>query len=282
MSHWSGLGYYRRARMLHAGVREVVARYGGEVPRDADARLALPGVGRYTAGAIGSIAFDEPEPVVDGNVARVLCRLRAIGTPLGKAVTERRLWDEAGALVDGPRPGDLNQALMELGATVCTPKRPTCDACPWAPECEARAQGSAERLPVPRKKKPPREVSLAAVVAHPEGDRSRVWLVRSKEKLFGGLWGLPSQPAIEADRQTAKLALQGAGLRGRLPRAPAGTVVHVLSHRRLTVQVWVVGRADVAGGAPGEDRGWVAVEALGERGVSRLTRKLLAAAGQRV
>ena len=112
LSQWSGLGYYRRARLLHAGVREVVAEYGGRVPEDADARLALPGVGRYTAGAIGSIAFGREEPVVDGNVTRVLARLFRIGTPVGAAVTSKRLWDEDCCLVRGPRPGDLNQALM--------------------------------------------------------------------------------------------------------------------------------------------------------------------------
>ena len=122
LAHWSGLGYYRRARLLHAGVREVVAQYGGAVPEDAEARLALPGVGRYTAGAIGSIAFDKPEPVVDGNVTRVLARLLRIDTPVGTTRTPKRLWEEAERLVPTERPGDFNQALMELGATVCTPR----------------------------------------------------------------------------------------------------------------------------------------------------------------
>ena len=130
LSHWSGLGYYRRARLLHSGVQEVVARYGGEVPEDADARRRLPGVGRYTAGAIGSIAFDKAEPVVDGNVTRVLARLFRIDTPVGSATTTKRLWREAAELVPEQRPGDFNQALMELGATLCTPKKPLCDACP--------------------------------------------------------------------------------------------------------------------------------------------------------
>ncbi|MBC7172514.1 MAG: A/G-specific adenine glycosylase, partial [Polyangiaceae bacterium] len=142
LAAWSGLGYYRRARMLHAGAREVVATYGGAVPEAREARLALPGVGRYTAGAIGSIAFGKPEPIVDGNVARVLSRVRFIETPPGRADTERRLWDEAERLVYGERPGALNQALMELGATVCTPSSPRCTECPIARACAARSKGA--------------------------------------------------------------------------------------------------------------------------------------------
>ncbi len=165
LSHWSGLGYYRRARLLHAGVREVVAQYGGQVPEDAEARRALPGVGRYTAGAIGSIAFDKEEPIVDGNVTRVLARLFRIGTPVGSAVTSKRIWEEAARLVPGVRPGAFNQALMELGATVCTPKQPSCESCPVADYCEARAHGEVDALPVPRPRKSPIQVKLAAVVA---------------------------------------------------------------------------------------------------------------------
>nr|MDQ3035848.1 A/G-specific adenine glycosylase [Myxococcota bacterium] len=148
LSMWSGLGYYRRARLLHRGVREVVARYDGRVPEDAEARRALPGIGRYTAGAIGSIAFDREEALVDGNVARVLARLRGIDTPLGRADTESRLWSEAESLVRGPRPGALNQSLMELGATICTPSSPRCEHCPVAASCVARATDRTGELPI--------------------------------------------------------------------------------------------------------------------------------------
>ncbi len=153
MSLWSGLGYYRRARLLHAGVKEVVAKYGGDVPKDAAERRGLPGVGRYTAGAIGSVAFGLPEPVVDGNVARVLSRLHEIDTPLGKAATEKRFWSEAEKLVAGPRPGDLNQAVMELGATICTPQNPACHECPLRDGCLARASGRQAELPAPERRR---------------------------------------------------------------------------------------------------------------------------------
>ncbi|MBX7196800.1 MAG: A/G-specific adenine glycosylase, partial [Sandaracinaceae bacterium] len=126
LARWSGLGYYRRARLLHEGAKAVVARHGGRVPEDADARRALPGVGRYTAGAIGSIAFGRREPIVDGNVARVLSRLDAIEAPLGSGESEAALWAEASAWAEHDAPGVVNQALMELGATLCTPSAPRC------------------------------------------------------------------------------------------------------------------------------------------------------------
>jgi A/G-specific adenine glycosylase len=145
---WAGLGYYSRARNLHAAARIVVDEHAGELPDDAEALRSLPGVGRYTAGAVASIAFDRPEPVVDGNVSRVFARLRGIRDDVRKAATVRRLWEEAAALVRGPHPGDLNQALMELGARVCTPRAPRCPVCPVAHHCEAQRGGDAEALPV--------------------------------------------------------------------------------------------------------------------------------------
>ncbi|MBX3250530.1 MAG: A/G-specific adenine glycosylase [Myxococcales bacterium] len=278
---WSGLGYYRRARLLHRGVREVVARYGGEVPEDRDARLALPGVGKYTAGAIGSIAFDRAEPIVDGNVARVLSRVHRIETPLGVAQTEQRLWEEAAALAEGPRPGALNQALMELGATVCTPRAPRCEACPVRSACAGR--DVAERLPVPRKKAAPKEVSVAAVVVRSGG---RVWLARGQSALYGGLWSVPMcehAPAqasllerhegLPAD-EAARSALAEVGIVARLG-AVAGELEHVLTHRRMRVRVY---RASHARAEAHESLRSVDPSELeeGEIGVSKLTRRILA------
>ena len=270
LSHWSGLGYYRRARLLHAGVREVVAEYGGEVPEDADARRALPGIGRYTAGAIGSIAFDKEEPIVDGNVARVLSRLLRIKTPIGAAATTNRLWQEAARLVPGERPGDLNQALMELGATVCTPKKPRCESCPVAESCEAFAHAEVETLPVPRARKAPKEVKLTAVVAtRGRGAERKVWLVKGDQPLFGGLWGVPMAEG------SARIVLSDAGLRGRLASDPVADVEHALTHRRLRIDVY---RAPAARAAESKTRRPFAAEELESVGVSTLTRKVLAAA----
>lgn len=271
LAQWSGLGYYRRARLLHAGVREVVLRYAGHVPEDAAARRSLPGVGRYTAGAIGSIAFDREEALVDGNVARVLARLRAIATPLGRADTDARLWAEAARLVRGRRPGALNQALMELGATVCTPASPRCAECPVARACVALESDRVAELPVVRAKKAPRAMALVAVLATTAGAPERFWLVRGDDALFGGLWGLPS--AEGSDRAAARAALSAAGVRARLEREPVATVTHVLTHRRLTVAVW---RA--RGARARATRRLVQVADLAGLGVSTLTRKLLGAA----
>jgi len=273
MAEWSGLGYYRRARQLHAGAREVLERYGGQLPEAAEARRALPGIGRYTAGAIGSIAFDLPEPIVDGNVARVLCRYHAIDTPLGKAETERRLWSEAERLVQGPRPGDLNQALMELGATICTPQGARCGSCPIAPGCQARRGDRVGELPTPRQRKAPAEQRWAAVVA--TSDRGReIWLERSTTALFGGLWGLPMRPrALGSDGALeAREALREAGLRARFGPDQPRELRHLLTHRVLLVQVR---RATATRGVSSDRLRPFTREALAEVGVSALTLRLI-------
>jgi A/G-specific adenine glycosylase len=140
LSLWSGLGYYSRARNLHRAANEVVARHGGALPASHAALLALPGFGRYTAGAVASIAFGLPEPLVDGNVARVFSRACAIEGAPGDREREKKLWAEAARWVQGERPGELNQALMELGATVCTARSPRCGLCPLT-VCAWRAAG---------------------------------------------------------------------------------------------------------------------------------------------
>ncbi len=266
LASWSGLGYYRRARLLHAGVREVVERYGGEVPGEPEERRSLPGIGRYTAGAIGSICFDREEPIVDGNVARVLSRAFAIEHPIGSSASERALWERAAELVKGPRPGDLNQALMELGATTCTPRAPRCGDCPIAPWCAARASSRQDELPVPKKRKEPRRVEMVAVVAS-RADGA-VALVRAEGTLFGGLYAPPMMEG--RGRELARAALRAAGVRGRLADEPAGRVEHVLSHRVLDVEVWRATRAS-SGVRP-----LVSPRALPSIGTSTLTRRILA------
>ncbi len=270
MALWSGLGYYRRARLLHAGVKEVVAKYGGEVPQGADERRALPGVGRYTAGAIASIAFGLAEPVVDGNVARVLSRLHEIDTPLGRAETEKRLWSEAERLVAGPRPGDLNQSLMELGATVCTPTSPACQECPLSARCGARASGRTLELPVPRKKKKPKEVKLSAVVAS-QGEQ--IWLVRGEGSLFGGLFGVPMTEGEGAE--TARTLLDAHAITARVLDEDPARVNHVLTHRIFDVAIY---RAIEARGRPTAVLRPFAPDELAQVGVATLTRKILEAA----
>ena len=179
---WEGLGYYRRARQLHAAARMIVERYEGKVPRDSRSVRDLPGVGRYMAGAILSFAFDLPEPIVEANSQRVLARLLAWRSDLGAAPSQERLWKAAGRLVPAQGAGKFNQALMDLGALVCTPKSPSCLLCPLANLCTARRMGMQDALPVITPKPPPLAVTEACAVVVREG---RVLMVQRGE---GGLW----------------------------------------------------------------------------------------------
>ena len=272
LGEWSGLGYYRRARLLHRGAREVVARYGGEVPAGREARLGLPGVGRYTAGAIGSIAFGLEEPIVDGNVARVLSRVHTITTPLGTTATETRLWQEAEAWVRGARPGDLNQALMELGATVCTPSSADCGSCPLRAVCTGKAR--AHELPVPKPKKKPKRVQLVALRVE-RGDAVLLERRRS-EGTFAGLWIVPRTERGDDTVTSARAHLRSLGVRGARIGAALTEVQHVLSHRHLFAEVRPVTHARVA---ETDDLRFVERSTLRSRelGLSTFDRKLLAA-----
>ena len=214
---WAGLGYYRRAQNLLKGAQKVVADHGGDVPRQQQQLLDIPGIGPYTAGAIGSIAFNQPVPLVDGNVIRVFSRLRAIKLEQGNSAMDKTCWALAQAAVDPARPGDFNQALMELGATVCVPKNPRCGACPVGDVCHARAiveHNKLEGLPAdppdvtyfPRKlgKKKPREIALSVAVLHsaaPEatGHTRYLFVKRKAEGLLAGQWQFPSVAVWEGE-----------------------------------------------------------------------------------
>lgn len=273
---WSGLGYYRRARMLQAAARRIVAGYGGRVPEDEGQLRELEGVGKYTAGAIASIAFGKRAALVDGNVARVLSRLYTIGDDITSTRGSARLWERARSLVatvDGD-PGDWNQALMELGATLCTPRDPGCRECPVRNHCRALADGVVAELPARPTKKAPATIHRTAVVL---ASSRRVLLARRrKDVLFGGLWEPPSAPG-KLDNLARRLGIDADSLR------PSGEVVHVLTHRRMHVEV-VRGKLPRRRewGLPGSDYDAIEPVALedlvGEprrRGYSTLTRKVL-------
>lgn len=209
MAEWAGLGYYARARNLLKCARAVVSEHSGRFPESRDALLELPGIGPYTAAAIAAIAFDRPETVVDGNVERVIARLHCVETVLPAAKPE--LAALASRLTPGERPGDYAQAVMDLGATVCTPRRPACGICPWMHRCAARAAGRAEALPgrAPKATKPVR-FGIAYVARRSDG----AWLLerRPEKGLLGGMLGWPGSdwgaapaedPPVDADWRDA-------------------------------------------------------------------------------
>jgi A/G-specific adenine glycosylase len=229
LAAWSGLGYYRRARHLAAGAREVVDRYAGALPADPRALEGLSGIGRYTAGAIASIAFEIQAPLVDGNVARVLSRVFGIEEPVDAPRTVKKLYELAASLVPAERPGDFNQALMELGATICTPA-PRCALCPIAKRCAALASGRERELPVSLKKKISPRIELTAALLEEGG---RVLLgKRPSSGIFADMW---EPPLVEARGSRARTLFAEAGI-VLPPRAKAiGEHTHVLTHRVLEV-----------------------------------------------
>ncbi len=190
---WSGLGYYSRARNLLRAAREVVSRHGGRFPRDLEAAIALPGVGRYTAGAVLSIAYGVPVPVVDGNVARVLARVFLVRGDPKRPSNARRLWRIAESLMPHAGAGLWNQALMELGATVCAPVAPACPSCPLRRSCRARAEGLEDRVPAPAAR--PRSVAVEETAALVRRDGAVLLSRHPSPGLLGGLWDLPSGPS---------------------------------------------------------------------------------------
>ncbi|HEX8834633.1 MAG TPA: A/G-specific adenine glycosylase, partial [Abditibacteriaceae bacterium] len=251
---WAGLGYYQRARNLHALARAVAERHGGVFPRELDDVLALPGVGRYTAGAVTSIAFDAPSPIVDANVARVFSRIFLVeGDLKGKAATER-LWHEATSVVNAcseeHKPSVVNPALMELGALVCTPRSPRCDACPVSAFCGAFATGRQNELPFIAPKRAPVDLFDACVfiqsTAEFEADEPRVLLRQRPHDAkvwWRGMWELPRITAHE-DESTAEAATRLLRDELGLGEVKAGsllkTVRHGVTHHRITLDCYGV------------------------------------------
>jgi len=240
MKAWEGLGYYRRARLLQAGAREVVARHGGKVPADLDALLALPGMGPYTAGAVASLAFGVPAPAVDGNVLRVVARLTADEDDITKPATRKRI--EAWVRANQPReaPGAFNEALMELGATVCVPRAPRCEACPLAEGCEARRRGLAGNIPRKVPKTPPKEVHVALAIAR---RGSKLLLQKPESGLLAGTWGLPVVEVRRGEDPREALAAEVARLTGGaavLSKSEPALARHQFTHRTWLMQAYEV------------------------------------------
>jgi len=258
---WAGLGYYSRARNMHAAAKQVVAQCRGEFPRTFEESFTLPGIGRYTASAILSIAFGKPLAVLDGNVARVLARLGAVHGDLRAPERWRKLERAAGVMVSRRNAGDWNQAMMELGATVCTPRSPHCDACPVADACRARALGIADELPAKRIKRAAKNVTLvAAVLLDPHG---RTILVQPTKggvafeaaALFSRLWQFPAlvssgKPQVEVMREIRRL-YKHEDIRSRLVMRRLATARHTVTFRKIKLESFLilVSKLPEAGGA---------------------------------
>jgi A/G-specific adenine glycosylase len=279
LAHWSGLGYYSRARNLHRAAKLVVEEHGGVFPQDPAALEALPGVGRYTAGAIASIAYGVPAPIVDGNVIRILSRIYDIDGDVATAAVKARIWSTAALLVPPDNASAFNQAMMELGALVCAPKRPLCGQCPVVSDCAAHKAGTALARPLKAPKPAPAAISaLAVVVRSAEG--AVLLLKRPEQGLFSGLWHVLEQhPAADLDATAAQalLAREYPGVATTL--RSCGEVNHTLTHRRITARVWEarLTHGVPPGGAPGI---WVRTPSeLANLGVGRYTRKILERAG---
>lgn len=272
---WSGLGYYRRARSLHTAACEIVARHNAAIPNTFRELLRLPGVGNYTAAAIASIAFAQPVAVIDGNVCRVLARLRAIRRPVDGSSSHRAFAAVAQRLVPKCDPGRFNEAMMELGALVCTPKRPSCEKCPWRKHCQAHRLRLTHLLPVVRPRAAPRRIKVIAVAAR-TGDKI-LMAQRCNEGLLAGLWEPPL--LNRSTLRQLKILLGKAGAPGSPERI--ATVRHTLTHRLLDVQIL---RVEIARAVPLRPSllgtayqrcAWVLFAQTHQRGVSALARKIL-------
>ena len=282
---WEGLGYYRRARQLHAAARTIVEEHGGRMPNDPDAVRALPGVGRYLAGAILSQAFDRPEPILEANSQRVLARLLAWNGEIAAAATKRRLWEAAGRLVPESRAGDFNQSLMELGALVCSPRSPRCLVCPLSTLCEARKLGLQDELPRIAPRPAPLAVEEACAVVVREG---KTLMVRRKSTgLWGGFWEFPTihrdgaDPAGRSFGEPVDLAEGARRLTGI--RVEVGDLAKTLNYGVTRHRVRLLAHKAVAlSGEPRPGPGldevrWVEPEALADLTLGSAARRLATA-----
>jgi A/G-specific adenine glycosylase len=244
---WQGLGYYRRARNLHAASKLIVAEHGGVVPCDVQTLLTLPGIGRYTAGAIASLAYDRPAPIVDGNVRRVLARLDLITDPLDDKPVIDRLWARAQELVQGPHPSDLNSAMMELGATICSPESPRCRICPVRTRCRAAEAEMQTQVPAPRtaRRTPVEQLVVHCIRRSRSGDVAWLFEQRPSKGVWAGMWQFPTRCVDAADDRFEIVQ-------------ELGFIRHQLTHRRYEMRVV---RSTLKARAKPEAMQWLTLEA---------------------
>jgi len=273
LARWSGLGYYSRARHLKQAAEKIVAEHSGNLPDDVERLRALPGIGEYTAGAVLSIAFGKKEPVLDGNVGRVLTRLLTLAGDVRKNPLKRLLWGLARALVPEEGAGDFNQAMMELGATICTPTTPTCAQCPVAVWCMALRQGEVEKYPTPTAR--PATEWVRQAVALIERGQAYFMVRRRQGRLLTDIWEFPG---VEIPLEGDPIPPLTAGLKDRLRlhvkvEGEPATIHHSVMNHRIRLLVY---KARLAGGAPeGTDVAWIRPSEIGQYGVGGSALKIL-------
>jgi A/G-specific adenine glycosylase len=278
---WEGLGYYSRARNLQSAARMLVAESGGQLPRGSAELRKLPGIGEYTAAAIASIAHGEPVPSVDGNVLRVVSRFRGSVEDVSKSETRAHIREYLARHIRRTRPGDFNQALMELGALVCRPRNPDCGACPLNRNCVARRERAPERYPVKTALRPPKKRDAVAGLLCRKG--RLLMSQRPEGQLLGGLWEFPGGWRVgrEGVASAAKRAIgETTGLRVELERRLC-VVSHAFTHIQMKLHVYacrrVVGRTRM--GPESQGLRWVAPREIRDLPLTKATHKVLAALG---
>lgn len=278
LNAWEGLGYYSRARSLHKAAKIVMEKYNGQLPGDLDELRSLPGIGRYTAGAIASMAFGLDEPTLDGNLRRVFARLFDVKEPADSPAGQKVLWSLAAEHLPKGQAGDYNQALMDLGATICLPKNPRCLLCPLMKMCKARQEGTQELRPVLKPKKViPHHVQVAGVVIRGVHRKQVLLAKRPSSGLLGGMWEFPNGRVIpkgdddgDPARGLAKALKTGYGLKVQRKEA-LGIVKHAYTHFKVTVHAFRCKSLSIP------KRGnlkWVKIEELEDYPMGRIDRQI--------
>jgi len=274
---WSGLGYYRRARNLHQAAQEMVEKHGGRFPRELKQALSLPGVGDYTARAVLSIAYNQPYAVLDGNVARVMARLLALRGNLHQLQFRRLIEENLEMLLSRRSPGNFNQAMMELGQTVCLPRSPRCSICPLRLECRGFQSGKAESYPQPRPRKQAEEWHMAAAVLR---KNQQVMLVLGLDDgLLGDLWNFPAALGRSGSEALTRLKKKLSSLLGTVPllKGPEHELHHNITHRSIQVHVYK-GFLNIRTNSAGSR--WFHPPSVGQAAVSQLARKIARKLGE--
>jgi A/G-specific adenine glycosylase len=267
---WQGLGYYSRARNLRAAAKQIVTEFGGRIPISIQDLMTLPGVGRYTAGAVASIAHNQRAPILDGNVARVLCRLDLIQSDPKNPKTREMLWQRAEEILPRSSIGDFNSALMELGATICTPRAPKCPSCPLRKFCKAAKTGLQDSIPQPRKTKPTPEFTRWTICI----SQSNRWLIerRPDKGRWARLWQFPTIEAKNGNPTPAIIAHQ-IGIPIRNLR-PIGELRHALTHRKYIFKAFTAKASGSDTIKSGPTRRWINLSELNSYPLSRPQTKI--------